>query len=409
MVKKYLSISSKTIFISIISLAFSFLLLKLQIGLLGVEQRGILILTQANVAVLITLARFGIGQSVIGLIPKHDRSILSANFIFLTSIQGLLIGTIVLIILKSTNFFGNQIENISLFMVVVYSITSLFFNAISSFSFLIISSKEFAIQTLLFGFFNIFFLYTISKILPVGINTVLLCVITAQIFAMIYISKLLPRFNFRFLKKDILKNFFYHGARNIGWSFLKDLSYKIDLLIFGNTLSSYDFGIYSILQNLCQSVWRVTDPMLASYTKYLLTISKDIYIKFTNNVIWILTSLTFLSLGLSYFIITPVFGFISGIDLTRFLFPALILLYAIFIFNIWKLIANFFIQIGYHLPMYITLGSLIILFLVLKTFVKTLNEGVYTTAFAYSLVSLLMIFFYKRVNRYHPFGSIELS
>jgi hypothetical protein len=73
------------------------------------------------------------------------------------------------------------------------------------------------------------------------------------------------------------------------------------------------------------------------------------------------------------------------------------------------LIANFFIHIGYHLPMYITLGSLIIFFLFMKTFVKTLNEGVYTTAFTYSLVTLLMIFFYKRVIRYHLFGSIELN
>ena len=398
MVKKYLFLSSKTILISFLSLIFSFLLLKIQLKFLGIEQRGLIIFVQANIAVLISLLRFGIGQSVISFIKKHDKLIVSSNFVLLTTIQGVFIGMIVLVIFKYTNFFGSHLEHLSPIVIVIYSVSCLLFNAISNFSFLIHSSKIFATQTVMIGSFNILFLILISKLRQIDINLVLLCITATQFCVLIFLVRLLPRFNFADINKSILRGLFFEGVSSVGWSFIKDLSYKIDLLIFGNTLSKYEFGIYSLLQNLCQSVWRVTDPLLASYSKYLMSIKKETYIKFTNNLILILIFLTIISLGVAYFLIAPTFGFISGIDFSKFIIPSLILLYSYLIFNIWKLIANLFIQIGQHIPMYISLGILIVLFFSINTFANTLNKAVFITAIIYSIVTLIMILFYKRVS-----------
>jgi O-antigen/teichoic acid export membrane protein len=397
-VKKYLFISSKTVLISLLSLAFSFLLLKIQLRFLGVEQRGVIILVQANVAVLISLFRFGIGQSVISYITKYDKSNVSSNFVLLTIIQAVIIGIIVLVLFKSTNFFGSHLENLSTIVIVLYSVSCLLFNAISNFSFLIHSSKIFATQTVMIGSLNVLFLLLISNLRQIDINLILLCITATQVCVLIFLVRLLPRFNLVFINKKTLRGLFFEGVSSVGWSFIKDLSYKIDLLIFGNTLSKYDFGIYSVLQNLCQSVWRVTDPLMASYSKYLMSIKKETYIKFTNNVILILIFLTIISLGMAYFLIAPIFGFIAGIDFSKFLIPSLILLYSTLIFNIWKLIANLFIQIRQHIPMYISLSILIVLFFSIKIFANSLNKAVVITSIVYSIVTLIMIIFYKRVN-----------
>ncbi len=409
MIKKYLSVSSNTVFIGLISLVFSFLLLKIQLGFLGVEQRGIMILVQANVAVLVSLVRFGIGQSVIKAISEQDKSIVCANFLLLLAVQAVLIGLIVLIIFLYGNLFGGHLQNLSFFVITSFSISSLLFNALSNFSFLLHSSKVFTIQTVLFGVLNIGFLWLAGKCVTIGINMALLSTAAAQLCVVIFLAKLLPRFRSRHINKQLLIQLVFGGASSIGWSFLKDLSYKIDLLFFGSVLSKYDFGIYSILQNLCQSVWRITDQFMASYSKYLLGIKKEYYIKFTNNVILILIFLTFSAIGFAYFLIVPVFGFIAGIDLSQYRFPALVLLYAVLVFNIWKLVANFFIQIGHYFSMYVTLITLISLFFILKKFVVTLDQAVFSTALAYSIISIVMIFLYIYVNRQNTFRNEYLN
>ena len=366
MIKKYLSTSLKTGFTSLLSLIFSFLLLKLQLKFIGVGDRGIMILAQANVAVLASLLRFGVGQSVIRAIPDYSRSIISSNFIFLTFIQAVLIAITISLLFYFTNFFGNNLDNSSVFAIASFGVSSLLFNAISNFSFLLHSSKVFLIQILLLGVFNIGLIWFAGIFFYMDIKTVLYCITTAQICVLIFLSKFLPKFKIIYIKKELIKRLIFEGASSIGWSFIKDLSYKIDLLIFGNILEKFDFGIYSVLQNLCQSVWRVTDSIMASYSKYLLGLKKEDYIKFTNLLIFMLTLVSFLGIICAYFIITPVFGFIAGMDMSQYLFPALILLFAVLIFNIWKLVANFFIQVGRNIPMYITLCLLISFFLFLK-------------------------------------------
>ena len=409
MIKKYLSASSKTVFISLLSLIFTFLLLKLQLRFIGVGDRGVMILAQANVAVLTSLLRFGVGQSVIRAIPDYNRSIVSANFIFLTFIQAVLIGMAIYLLFYCTNFFGNNLGKSSVFAIASFGVSSLLFNAISNFSFLLLNSKVFMIQILLLGIINIGLLCFAGEFFFEGIKTVLFCITTAQLCVLIFLLNFLPKFRFIFIKKELIKRLIFEGASSIGWSFIKDLSYKIDLLIFGDILGKNDFGIYSVLQNLCQSVWRVTDSIMASYSKFLLSMNKQDYIKFTNFLIFLLIVVSFLGIIGAYFIIIPVFGFIAGMDMSQYLFPALILLFAVFIFNIWKLIANFFIQIGRNTPMYITLCSLIAFFYILKIFVSTLNEAVITTAVVYSIITLLIIFFYKMVIREKQFRSGDLN
>ncbi len=381
----------------------------MQLGFLGVEERGVIILAQSNIAVLVSLVRFGVGQSVIRAISENEREIVCTNFAVVTVIQSLIIGILIFILFITTAFFGNHLENVSVYWLISFGVSSLLFSALSNLTFLFHSSKVFLLQTVLIGALNIIFLWTIGKWVVVDINVVLFCITLAQFCVVIFLLKSLPQFRSIYIRKSLLKQLVFDGARSIGWSFIKDLSYKIDLLVFGNILSKYDFGIYSVLQNLCQSVWRVTDSVMASYSKYLLVMKKEQYEKFTDNVILVLVGVTFLALGVAYFLVVPVFGFIAGIDFSEYLFPSLVLLFASLIFNVWKLIANFFIQIGHHISMYITLCSLIGLFCILKSFIITLNEAVVTTASVYLITSLLMIFFYKRVIRMKQFRRSVLN
>jgi O-antigen/teichoic acid export membrane protein len=409
MIKKYLSASLKTVFVSLLSLIFSFLLLKVQLSFIGVGDRGVMILAQTNVAVLISLLRFGVGQSVIRAIPDYNRSVVSANFIFLSFIQAVLIGIIIFLLFCFTNFFGNNLDKSSVFAIATFGVSTLLFNAISNFSFLQLNSMVFMIQVLLFGILNIGLLYFAGIFFLMGIKTVLFCISTAQLCVLIFLLNFLPKFRFVYIQKELIKRLIFEGASSIGWSFIKDLSYKIDLLIFGNILGKNDFGIYSVLQNLCQSVWRITDSVMASYSKFLLNLNKDDYVKFTNFLIFLLIVVSFLGIIGAYFIITPVFGFIADMDMTQYLFSALILLFAVLIFNIWKLIANFFIQIGRNTPMYLTLCLLITFFYIFKNYVSTLKEAALTTAAVYLLITLLIILFYKMVIREKQFRSGDLN
>ena len=42
-----------------------------------------------------------------------------------------------------------------------------------------------------------------------------------------------------------------NGINVMGWSLLKDLMYRIDVLLLPAFLSELDFGIYSVMQYLC--------------------------------------------------------------------------------------------------------------------------------------------------------------
>lgn len=60
------------------------------------------------------------------------------------------------------------------------------------------------------------------------------------------------------------------GLKIFGWSNLKDLMYRIDILILPSLLDAKSYGHYTIITNLAQSSWRVIDPLLGYYNRLLI-------------------------------------------------------------------------------------------------------------------------------------------
>ena len=87
MIKKFKQYSIVNLISTSISFVQFYVLIKLHIQYLGIENRGILILIQASVGLLATIVRFGINQAVLHelTIGKNDKVL--SNFYLLSFFQ----------------------------------------------------------------------------------------------------------------------------------------------------------------------------------------------------------------------------------------------------------------------------------------------------------------------------------
>jgi hypothetical protein len=177
-----------------------------------------------------------------------------------------------------------------------------------------------------------------------------------------------------------------NGGKLVVWSNFKDLMYKIDILLLPAVLSAQNFGLYSVIQTLSQSVWRITDPLLGIYQREM-TLGKGRQVR----VSWFLWLLSFASIVI-YGIVSVwavsifVDDSLGDLGLLIFLLGAMNLMFAY-----WKLKAVEFVVFGKNLFMYATISMFLIIYIGCYSFVSSVSDAIILAIFVYSLMVVTAI------------------
>lgn len=185
------------------------------------------------------------------------------------------------------------------------------------------------------------------------------------------------------------------GIKVMGWSFLKDLMYKIDVLLLPAILTELEFGIYAIIQTLSQMFWRVADPLLSLYNRFLISDETWDGLKINTNLSFkmmfaILASLIYLAcISLAFILLTNQVSTTMILHVVLWGFASLGLSY-------WKYVCVGFLAEGKNRFMYVTISLYIALYLIFINFVFNLSTAISLVSCLYLL--LVLVAFICRKN-----------
>jgi O-antigen/teichoic acid export membrane protein len=185
---------------------------------------------------------------------------------------------------------------------------------------------------------------------------------------------------------------------------LKDLSYRVDILIISYFLPAAAVGFYVAAVNLAEIVWKIPDAIGTVLLPRIANIgatSAKLLTPAVSRIVFLIVSSMALFLGLfSQKIIILFFG-------PQFLpsnIPLLILLPGMIGITVWKIIASDMIAEGYpveySLTAMISLITIIILDLLLIPRYG-IDGAAFATTIAYSAATVSIIFFYTRLTKVH--------
>lgn len=372
-----------------------YVLIKLQIQYLGIENRGILILIQTSVGLLATIVRFGINQAVLHelTIGKNDRVL--SNYYLLSFFQMIIFLVLIYCIIKF-NILIDLNYGFNLIPLGIYLITYFIYQTLTYFSFFLLSIWKYSLITILFNTLNILFiiLFKSSRTL----DGIFISIASSQVLCSIILSIYLPKLRLIDLNKLTIKKLLIDGLNVFGWSLFKDLIYKIDIFLFANRISQTDFGVYTVLRDLLYSVWRVTDPIISSLTKAYSEYNTKV-LKFMKYVI-VYSILSML--------ISPLIVFLINIYSKNYLHMDTIVLiskmyivffaFSVLFFVIWKSIASLYVINKINRPVYI---SLLIFFLVLASLYRFITELKFvflTMSLSYIAATFYLIYSFNNFN-----------
>ena len=178
------------------------------------------------------------------------------------------------------------------------------------------------------------------------------------------------------------------------WQNFKDLMYKIDLILLPSILSAQNFGLYTVIQTISQSIWRLTDPLLGIYQRELTQETRRSIIHSSLKVFIFLLSCIcygFLCLWVVKIFINPN---TTDIDVHIIAIGAITLM-----FNYWKLKAVELVVLGKNIFMYISISMFLISYLCLYKFIDSLNEAILLAIFCYSLITVTAFFLSKNISK----------
>ena len=395
--KSFSSISLITLLTSVASTLFSIYILRLHISEMGIEIRGKFVSIIVELGVITAFIKFGTSQSIMYYLKKTEMAKLWTNFIAVLLIQSFFLLLIcILIFLLDLGVFFNDL---SLYLFSTLIISSFIYSSISWFVFLSKNIKIHFFQIMIYILTYFTALNLILKYNMLDLELAFFALIFAQISSTIYLFISSSIFNFKMIDKVFIKKIFSNGLKNLGWSYLKDMLYKIDIIIFSRILDSKEFGYYTIIQNLSQFAWTFTDPLVSAFSKYVIKFDLNAISRFYNR-----TLKSFLIIFL--LIITPVtilfsnqvFNLISGEELNNYRNMIIIYVLTFIFFLIWKLTAQTFVILNAVKNIYYSLFVFFITLLI--SFIFT-NEEFYYFPIIISFIAttiFLTISFYIYVH-----------
>lgn len=391
------SIISITLLCSIVSTLFSIYILRLHIGEMGIEIRGKFVSIIVELGVITAFIKFGTSQSIMYYLKKTEKVKLWTNFIAILLIQSFFLLLIsILIFLLDLGIFFNDL---SLYLFSTLIISTFIYNSISWFIFLSKNIKIFFFQTMIYVLTYFFALNFILKYSKLDLEFAFFALIFAQISSTMYLFISSSIFNFKMIDKILIKKIFSNGFKNLGWSYLKDMLYKIDIIIFSRILDVKEFGYYTIIQNLSQFVWKFTDPLVSAYSKYVIKFDLNAISIFYNRILksFFIFFLLFI-IPITLLFANQIFNIISGENLNNYRNMIIIYVLTFIFFLIWKLTAQTFVILNSVKNIYY---SLFIFFITLSISFIFTNEEFYYFPIIISFIAttiFLTISFYIYIH-----------
>jgi O-antigen/teichoic acid export membrane protein len=395
LIKKFKQYSIVNLISTSISFVLFYVLIKLQIQYLGIENRGILILIQASVGLLATIVRFGINQAVLHelTIGKNDKVL--SNFYLLSFFQ-MIIFLMLVYCIQRFNILIDLNYGINLFPLIIYLITYFIYQTLTYFSFFLLSIWKYSLITILFNTLNILFiiLFNISRTL----DGIFILIASSQVLCSIILSIYLPKFRLIDLNQMTIKKLLIDGLNVFGWSLFKDLIYKIDIFLFANRISQTDFGVYTVLRDLLYSVWKVTDPIISSLTKAYSEHNTKI-LQFMKYIVIYSVSTIFLS-PMIVFLIILYSKYYLHIDISPLISRGYIVFFtfSILFFVLWKAIASLYVINKINKPVYVSLFLFFLVLVSLYRFISDLNFVFLTMSLSYIAATIYLINSFNKFN-----------
>lgn len=368
---------------SLLSLS-SFLIMYQLLYLFEVEGRGAIVLTQTILSIYASFSSIGIHHNTQLYRGDEQKKIISQLLTLIFIFAGILSFIFIYPGLNLVSYFFQEnpfqyFSRTSAFVVVYASALNY---PIAAIVLLTKASRYVALTTVPMALLQILFLFITPKFLSINISTYLLfCsfLMLAAVFVNLVILNIKPTLPSRSDLKLHIRN----GLNVTGWVLLKNLVYKLDLLVLPRILSPVDYGTYTVVQTIAQSVWRIADPVLAVYNRMLLMRAVGDYGKTMKmrlqNIFVMVASILILSM-INILILYTMLGEMNYLDTIALV--ALSLASAIFI--LWKQAAVECVASGRNRFMYLTTTSYIFLYLFLSQFLTSKEH-------AYILIVILCL------------------
>ena len=369
-----------------LSTIFSLVLLKIALSVLGLDGRGKLLIVMTYSSLVCNIIRFGLNQGSLSAFrlarddAKRSNKILR-SFVALTVWQSFGTGLVVLVI---TNMFMYDwvIELSASSFALSFYCGSFLFSSAFVFYASMVSPGRFSFEYTVIYYSVLFFsLYLIDLFFAVSVEYMIFAMSGSMWLgiAFIFVRVKIP-IAFVAGRKEALM-LLRNGGKLVVWSNFKDLMYKIDILLLPAVLSAQNFGLYSVIQTLSQSIWRITDPLLGIYQREM-TLGKGGQVR----VSWVLCLLSFTSIviygSVSIWAVSIfVDDSLGDLGLLIFLLGAMNLMFAY-----WKLKAVEFVVFGKNLFMDATISMFLIIYIGCYSFVSSVSEALILSISVYGLM-----------------------
>lgn len=370
---------------ALIAAAFSFAFLYATVTFLGLADRGKFAFLQTLFIVLANLMRLGLHQQV--QVLSSPAGVIFGRRLVIT--QSIYLASFAFLVVFGFNHFS---ATSGLIPPLSHSLTLPLYAA----SLLFYSNCNFLVQLTLSAWKNLAQVCTYYSTLfaalfafehsgSVSIDYVFIALIVANSsgsFICLYAMRLRP--NLRLELSDVPSQL-RRGLKIFGWSNLKDLMYRIDLLTLPALLDPTSYGHYTVIQNLAQSSWRVIDPLLGYYNRLLilgvLNYDKPLS-KFRMSRKVKVVAIGFLIILAG--VLTLIASYLTSEKNASVVLLTFLFCIAAAAFTIWKKTSIEELAEGRHAFMYKSISTYLFLYLLLSTLVRDISS-------ALVLASTLMI------------------
>ena len=373
---------------------------------LGPEGNGLYTLVILIPMIAVTFGRMGIGHAANFMAPKMAPDRLITNVAVISAILGLITVAIVLpttILLKDIFF-----KDLSLRIIIFISLAIpvyLFHNHLAS---MVQALYEIGLRNLIVmlqALTNLILLIILVVIFDFGLPGAVIASVISICFVVLLSSALLLqkiRIKNIQLRLSLIRDLFKYGLKTHIGNVLKDLSYRLDILIISYFLPATAVGFYVAAVSLAEIVWKIPDAIGVVLLPRVANISADSAKLLTPavcRIVFLMVVMMALCLGLfSQKAIVMFFG-------AEFLpskIPLLLLLPGMISLTLWKIIATDMIAEGfpteYSLTALISLISMVILDVLLIP-QYGINGAAFATTIAYACSTISIIFIYRRFTK----------
>ena len=400
---QFIRYSINTIAIQFLAFAISVATAIITARALGPEGKGLYTLVILIPMLAVTFGRMGIGHAANYMAPKISSSQLISNVILISAVLGLITVAVVLpatVLLKDI-FFKDLSLKVIIFIGLAIPVY-LFHNHLAS---MIQALYEIGLRNLVVmiqALTNLVLLIIFVVIFDLGLMGAVFASITSISFVVLLSSLfLLKRIKIKKtqLRLLLIRDLFKYGIKTHIGNVLKDLSYRVDILIVSYFLPATAVGFYVAAISLAEIVWKIPDAIGIVLLPRVANIGADsakLLTPAVSRIVFLIVSI--MALFLCFFsqkIITLFFG----LEFLPSNVPLLILLPGMISLTLWKIIATDMIAEGfpaeYSVTAMISLITMVILDLLLIPQFG-ISGAAFATTVAYACATASIIFFYTR-------------